>query len=160
MLIPLAVVFTACSFFPPHATNIGQHVWTNADLVMLHAQAGVSIIGQPPPTTVPEASAQIGAGPVRILGEPFGLREAWFRHEITGRIALLNDAKRQLTDFARAERSGAETSGVIPLFANSPGIGIPGSIQVLTSQIDELQTSIAALQEQARSARMPPDLWK
>ena len=141
----------------PAATT---RIWTNDDVKTLRAESPISVVG-----TVEGLEASTGDSLSRLTapGRRLWVREAdpnWYAQEIELRRSEAASAETQLTQIAHTVKTGEGISNVVPLYKNSPGILLPGTIYVLQQEDREAKNQIDALQDLGRRSGIVAAAWR
>jgi hypothetical protein len=131
-----------------------QKVWSNDDIKFLRENAPISLF-RPASTPEPAVSAAANAPTVR---RPYvkELDPDWYADEIAARREDLESVDAQLAQIAYTEKTGEGTTDEFPLDKSSPGILLPGTIQVLQADDQELRSEVDSLQDLGRIHDIPP----
>jgi hypothetical protein len=141
-----------------------QKVWSNDDIQFLRENAPISLFN-PAATQEPAASATPNqAAPVRrsYVNDPYVKEQDpdWYAGEISDRREELDSVDTQLQQIANTVKTGEGFSDAFPLYKSSPGILLPGTIQVLQEADREVRSEIDDIQDLGRYNGLPPGVTR
>jgi hypothetical protein len=154
---------SATSHVTSHVAKTDSKVWSNDDIQFLRENAPISLFN-PASTREPAASAASNqAAPVRsYLTTPYVKEQDadWYAREISNRREELDSVDTQLQQIANTVKTGEGFSDAFPLYKSSPGILLPGTIQVLQEADRELRSEIDDLQDLGRYNGLAPGVTR
>ena len=155
---------SATSHVTSHMAKTDSKVWSNDDIQFLRENAPISLFN-PASTQEPAASATPNqAAPLRrsYVNDPYVKEQDpdWYAGEISDRREELDSVDTQLQQIANTVKTGEGFSDAFPLYKSSPGILLPGTIQVLQEADREVRSEIDDLQDLGRYNGLPPGVTR
>lgn len=138
------------------ADSAAQKVWTNEDIRLLREMAPISIFSGSASLQASQAeSPSVAAGaPTKPYVKELDPR--WYAQQRETLQARIDADQEQIREIRQIEQTGDGISGAIPLDENAPGITPYATVEILQSQIAQIEAQVEDLQDLARRNSIAP----